>query len=241
MEVPIEKSEDDMTTALDSNRLMSKDGTDPSQSETEQKSLSQEGSQSPTNKNTTEEKRQQPEPAKMMQKSADVNSSDDKKKELTESKAPAIKEKLLADSKGPEQPVNEVKEKETRFQTVELDVPVQYIDAVFTSNLSSNTLKKDQIIFIQSASEIKVGAYTVARNGARVKTLVKDSKASYDGSRGLLSLEFIAVETEDGQWLNIQYPVYSNKKKGEVIFKKGTKIPKLKTERSQIKFQIPIQ
>lgn len=177
--------------------------------------------------------------------------STDYKKVQTETNKPSsgtekpvdIKEDKLGEDI-PEPQAKETKNnlsEEVKMRSINLEVPVQFLEAEITQDISSNRVQKDDVLFLHNLTEIKVGQHIVVWKGARVRTRVNDAKASYDGGRAALALQFEAVETVSGTWIELQYPEYANKKKGEVIFKKGTKIPKLKTKTSNVQIQIPIQ
>jgi hypothetical protein len=139
------------------------------------------------------------------------------------------------------QKTTDPKETEEKPAAIGLTIPSQYITAEIMEDISSDKVKAGSTVYLKCLDEIKMGPHIVVRKGARVRALIDDARPSYNGGRALLSLKLEAVETTDGQWLELQYPLYSDKKKREIIFRKGSKIPKLKLKSTSINFQIPSQ
>ncbi len=169
--------------------------------------------------------------------------------EKTEETNPLSKEesneKDLDNSKDPlsEQPkerASDTEETKIRYKWAEFPVMTQFIEAEFTEDISSNRAELGQEVFLRCLNEIKVSDILIIEKGARVRGKVNDVKASYGNSRATLSIEIDAVENVSGDWMAIQYPSYSNKKKKEIIFTKGTKLTKLKLKSATARIQIPL-
>ncbi len=110
----------------------------------------------------------------------------------------------------------------------EYNVPFQYIEVKFTEDLSSNHLSKGQTVYIENVNPILYGSKIIIPKSAQVKCLIKDAISSNNGSVGLLSLQIESVKAVNNEWIPLQYPVYSLKKRAEIVFKKGQTISKVK-------------
>ncbi|NND31850.1 MAG: hypothetical protein HKN76_04610, partial [Saprospiraceae bacterium] len=152
------------------------------------------------------------------------------------------KEEEIADvNEGREEPqavVNDINERETKvktaFKQISVTLPAQEITGIFAQDISSNRASKNQIIFLTNQTEVKVDGHVVIERGARIKAEVKDAVSSTSKPKAFLAIRMIAVETIDGHWTELQYPVYSDRASHEVIFRKGMTLKKLKLKPSTV-------
>jgi hypothetical protein len=118
---------------------------------------------------------------------------------------------------------------------VEIQIPNQLIEGIFTRNISSDKVEKGDIFYISSNMAIFSDGVEVIEKGARIKAIVSRAKSSKSSIRATLGVIFESVESVSGEWVDLQYPELSDVKRGEVIFEKGLKISKLRIKDSTIK------
>jgi hypothetical protein len=135
-----------------------------------------------------------------------------------------------------EESLQEVDSQEVSSKSyVEINIPDQLIEGIFTKDISSDKVKKGDVFYIESTMPIVSNGVEVIRKGARIKGVVSKSKSSKSGPRASLGVVFESIESVSGEWVDLQYPELSDIKRGEVIFKKGLKISKLRIKDSTIK------
>ncbi len=138
-----------------------------------------------------------------------------------------------------EQPESLTTEKASgqKSEIISVRIPEQYITAAFTSQISSEHHRKNDIVYLQNQNPVLVNGYLIIAPGARIKAVVRESYSSRERARASLAIEFVAVEAIDGSWLDLQYPLYSNKGKNEVVFMNGSMIQKLKLKGQSMRLQ----
>lgn len=109
-----------------------------------------------------------------------------------------------------------------------VNVVSQNIEVEFIENASSNVLQKGQNIYLQTKHGVSANGMQVIKPKAQVKATVMSATPSDGTNSGQLGIEIISVIGEDNKWHALSYPEYSLKKRGEVIFSKGTSITKIK-------------
>ncbi|HPN70478.1 MAG TPA: toll/interleukin-1 receptor domain-containing protein [Saprospiraceae bacterium] len=107
-------------------------------------------------------------------------------------------------------------------------VPTQYIQAKFPEDISSNVASKGQVVYLENIKAISSDSKVIIPQGGKIKCIVKDAVASQNGSVGLLSLQIESILAVNNEWMPLQFPVYSLKKREEIVFKKGQTIDKIK-------------
>lgn len=141
----------------------------------------------------------------------------------------------LADGDGEEVLEEALDQEAAKESYVEIRIPNQLIEGIFTKDVSSNQVEKGDVFYIKTTMAIVSDGVEVVRKGARIKTTVSKSKSSRGGARASLGVIFESVESVSGEWIALQYPELSDIKRGEVIFEKGLKISKLRLKESTIK------
>jgi serine/threonine-protein kinase len=124
-----------------------------------------------------------------------------------------------------------------KSEIISLRIPEQFITAAFTSQISSDRHQKNDIVYLQNQNPVRVDGHLIIDAGARIKAVVRESYSLGERARASLAIEFVAVESIDGTWLDLQYPLYSNKGKDEVVFMKGSVIQKLKLKNQSMQLQ----
>jgi len=160
----------------------------------------------------------------------DDRPSSEKNIEEPEAEARKMEEKTKPDQ------VREAEKPTERW--VDVDVPLQYIGAELTADLSSDTAKEGMIVSLKSLDPVLAGNMTVADKGALIKARVAAAKPSFSNRRAELALEILEIKSNGGSWLELQFPLYADKKKEEIIFGKGTKLSKLKVKPTTTKINI---
>lgn len=107
-------------------------------------------------------------------------------------------------------------------------IPTQYIQAKFPQDISSNEVSKGQVVYLENIKAISSDSKLIIPQGGKIKCIVKDAVASQNGSVGLLSLQIQSILAVNNEWMPLQFPVYSMKKREEIVFKKGQTIDKIK-------------
>ena len=124
------------------------------------------------------------------------------------------------------------------YEVISIDVPSQNIDGIFNNDISSDKAKEGDVFYLRCLSSVFVGKNLVIGEGARIRARVSTAKSSLTNSKASLGVIFEAVESTNGYWLTLQYPEYMDKRKREIIFKKGTKVPKLRLKSTSTKIKI---
>jgi serine/threonine-protein kinase len=173
------------------------------------------------------------------------NKNRESKKELTSVKDPLLTKDSSSNPKNelstsPEEtaPAPEKNNVDTRGKTISVTIPEQLITAVFTTPVSSDRHQKNDIIYLQNQSRVITQGHVVINTGARIKAVIKEAYSSKERAKAYLAIEFLAVEAANGEWLEVQYPLYSDKDKNEVVFRNGTTIQKMKLKSQSIQLQI---
>ncbi len=115
-------------------------------------------------------------------------------------------------------------EKKQTSRTVDLNIPKQMIRVVLASTLSSDRNQAGDEVQLTAIDEVKIGPHIVIRPGAMIRGEVTRAKSSLNGVKGELAFRMKDVRTENGQWMELSYPEYSDSRRGEVIFPKGTEL-----------------
>lgn len=113
---------------------------------------------------------------------------------------------------------------EASTRQVDLRVPRQMIRVELATTLSSNRNRVGDEVRLTTMDDVRVGTYQVIRRGALVRGEVTRAESSLNQVRGELAFRIREVQTEDGQWLELAYPEYSDSRRGEVVFPKGTEL-----------------
>lgn len=115
-----------------------------------------------------------------------------------------------------------------KSRTISVQIPSMEIDGSFAKSISSDNSQKNETIYLINQTPVYAGGELVIARGARIRGIVKDARSSRDRAKAFLAVQFIQVETVDGQWIPIQYPIYSNNGYEEIIFHEGAVVQKMK-------------
>lgn len=111
-------------------------------------------------------------------------------------------------------------------------VTEQTIKIRFGSNISSGSVHEGQIVLFQSGQEIYVNGQLLIANGAPVKGRISKLKRKNNG-KVHLGIQMLSVQSVHSDWLDLDYPEYSDIRKGEVVFPASTLLSKVKLKSQQ--------
>lgn len=113
-------------------------------------------------------------------------------------------------------------------------VPVSYIFVRFSQDISSNHVEKGDLVYLSADKPVWSEDRMITNRNARVRARVIDAKASHQGSRGSLGIRLEAIESIDGQWLDLNYHDILEKRRDEIVFTRGTVLENVKLESTTI-------
>ncbi len=119
-----------------------------------------------------------------------------------------------------------------------LYLPESLITVRFTHDISSNMVEEGELVYLTAEKPIWSGKHMVTEQNARVRAKIIDAKASQQGGRGSLGIRIEAIETLDGQWLELNYHDILEKRRGEIVFSKGSVLENVKLEPITINLKI---
>ncbi|MCF8239655.1 MAG: toll/interleukin-1 receptor domain-containing protein [Saprospiraceae bacterium] len=140
------------------------------------------------------------------------------------SSVPTIGESVSASPEFMEEQPLKPAENNSPARTVDLFIPKQMIRVVLSNTLSSERNREGDEVELTCLDEVKIGPYSVIRPGAAIRGEVTKATSALTRVKGELAFRIKDVRTEDGQWLELSYPEYSDSRRGEVTFPKGTEL-----------------
>lgn len=135
-------------------------------------------------------------------------------------------------------PTDENYEEQPDYKVEQLFVPESEITVLVVNEISSNQVQEGDIIYLETIQSIVVQDFTVVDKASRVKAQVIQAKSSINGSRAALGIRLEALETVDGNWLPINYPDIIDRRRGEIVFNKGSKFEKVNLPSSTINLKV---
>lgn len=108
------------------------------------------------------------------------------------------------------------------YRMEEVYVPSSEITVGVAEDISSNRVTDGGVVYLKILAPISVQGHQLVERDARVRAAVIDAKPSHQGSRASLGIRLEAVETVDGQWLELSYHDIIDRRRGEIVFEAGT-------------------
>lgn len=132
-------------------------------------------------------------------------------------------------------------DKEERVKPVikSVFIPPSQIDVQNTEDISSNRVKEGDWVYLKTRTPLDVDGIPVLRPHARVRARVIEARASHGGGRGALGIRLDAVETTDGQWLELEYHDINDRQRKEVVFSKNTVFKDVKVKQTLLNLKSP--
>ncbi len=119
-------------------------------------------------------------------------------------------------------------------RALDITIPRQMIRVVLATTISSDRSRTGDEVQLTSLDEVQVGPHQVIRPGAMIRAEVTRAESSLNKVKGALAFRIKDVQTTDGQWLDLSYPEYSDSRRGEVVFPKGTELANVVLKEARI-------
>ena len=127
---------------------------------------------------------------------------------------------------------------EVAYRIEEVYVPAREVSIQIANDISSNQVKDGEVIYLKLLEPLSVQGRRVVDQNARVRASVIDVKPSRQGGRSSLGIRLEAVETVDGQWLELSYHDIVDRRRGEIVFEAGTVFEQVKINPATINLKV---
>ena len=108
----------------------------------------------------------------------------------------------------------------------------QTIKIRFGSAISSSEAHEGQTIYLQAGQQIYVDGQILVNHGAPVKGRISKLKRKNNG-KVHFGIQILAVQSVHSDWLALDYPEYSDIKRGDVVFPASILLSKVKLKSQQ--------
>ncbi len=137
-----------------------------------------------------------------------------------------------------DEPSGTIVQDEKKVETVSLLVPELEISAVFSKDISSDRNQKNEIFFLENQIPVYTNGHLLIASGARIKAVIREARSSQTRAKAFLAIQVQSVEAVNGDWVSLQYPIYSDKGAAEIIFRRGTQLRRLRLKPQMLNIQI---
>ncbi len=183
------------------------------------------GSSSQSNKTTQQQSEQKSPTRESGSSDISAESEENKQDKATEDQVVQQDEQSFIQEK----PVN----------TISLTIPEINITARFSKTLSSEKNHQGEIVYLRNTRPVYYGNHLIVNKDARVRAQVVKLRSGAQKKRAFLGIQLIAVEAVNGQWLELEFPEYSNVAKDKVEFEQGRTLNNVIIAETSLTINIP--
>lgn len=144
-----------------------------------------------------------------------------------------IKKDNIEESDSKSEPVKIENETVSKKEKLALEVQEQYLPVVFTNVINSKEYEEGQTVMLQAATDLFVNGLKIVARGAEVKAVVSRKKVKGNG-KVIFAIKILNVKSVAGEWLELDYPEYSDIQKHAVIIPAKTRMSKVKIKTQQL-------